>query len=127
MRFIEKLQDGSGSSLPFSQAVIAGDFVFVSGQASVDAAGAIVADTFEGEMRRSFDNVKKVLAEVNLTLRDVVQVRGYVRDPADLPVYNEIYRELFTAPYPARTTITHCLPESLRFEVDVVAYLKSAD
>jgi 2-iminobutanoate/2-iminopropanoate deaminase len=110
------------SDLPFSPAVRAGDFVFVSGQASVDDTGKIVPDTFANEMRRSFDNVKRVLAGAGLGMRHVVQVRSYVRDPEDLPEYNRIYRELFEPPYPARSTITNCLPPTLRFEVDVVAY-----
>src|SRR4051812_18575783 len=104
-------QDGvPRSDLPFSPAVRAGDFVFVSGQASVDDTGKIVSDTFEAEMRRSFDNVKRVLVGAGLGLKNVVQVRSYVRDPADLTEYNRIYRELFTPPYPARSTITNCLP-----------------
>lgn len=110
------------SHLPFSPALRVGDFVFVSGQASVDHTGAIVSDTFEGEMRRSFANVEDVLAGAGLTLADVVQVRSYIREAADVATYNEIYRELFTAPFPARTTITNCLPETLRFEVEVIAY-----
>lgn len=109
------------SQLPFSPAVSAAGLVFVSGQASVDDQGNIVPDSLAGEMRRSFDNVTKVLAGAGLDLTDVMQVRAYVRDPDDLPEYNEVYREFFTPPYPARTTLTHCLPESLRFEVDVVA------
>lgn len=113
------------SHLPFSPAVKAGEFVFVSGQASVDENGKLVPDTFEGEVRRSFENVKRILAAAGLTLSDVVQVRSYVRDPADLPEYNRIYRDYFTPPFPARSTITNCLPESMRFEVDVVAYCGS--
>ena len=112
------------SHLPFSPAVQAGEFVFVSGQASVDDQGNIVSDSFAAEVRRSFENVAKVLAGAGLDMSDVVQVRSYVRDAEDLPEYNEIYREFFQEPYPARTTLTGCLPASLRFEVDVVAQVK---
>ena len=104
--------------------MVAGGFVFVSGQASVDEAGNIVSDDFANEMQRSFANVSKILAGASLDLTDVVQVRAYVRDEADLPTYNTIYREIFSEPYPARTTITNCLPKSLRFEVEVVAQLR---
>lgn len=110
------------SALPFSPATRAGGFVFVSGQASVDDNGKILADTFEGEVRRSFENVKRILKVAGLTLADVVQVRAYVRDPAKLAEYNTCYREYFSAPLPARTTITGCLPDIIQFEVDVVAY-----
>ena len=112
------------SSLPFSPAVRVGDLIFISGQASVDASGTIVADTFEGEFRRSVENLRKVLETAGSDLRHVVQTRNYIRDPANLGRYNELYREYFTAPYPARTTITHCLPPTLHYEIDCVAVVK---
>lgn len=111
-----------GSHLPFSPAVKVGGFVFVSGQASVDDSGQIVSDTFAGEMRRSFENVRRVLAAAGLTLADVVQVRSYVGRREYLAEYNHVYRELFQAPYPARTTILECLGDALKFEVEVVAH-----
>lgn len=109
------------SHLPFSPVVEARGFVFVSGQASVDVTGAIVPGTFEEEMRRSVDNVERLLNSCGLTLRDVVRVASYVHDPADGTRYNEIYREYFTPPYPARTTLAGCLSAALKFEIDVIA------
>ena len=109
------------SSLPFSPALQVGDWVFVSGQASVDESGTIVKDTFEEECRRSFENVKKVLAGAGLTMDDVVQVRNYVGKQEYLGEFNEIYKEYFSAPYPARTTIMNCLGDLLKFEVEVIA------
>ncbi len=110
------------SHLPFSPATGAGGFVFVSGQASVDDAGAIVVDTFEGEFRRSIDNVKRILAAANLTLADVVQVRSYVDNPKDIPEYNRLYREYFSEPFPARATIVNCLGGALKYEIEVIAF-----
>ncbi len=110
------------SHLPFSPFARAGPFVFVSGQASVDATGKIVNDTFEGEMRRSMENVRAVLAGAGLTLRDVCQVRSYVAKPEDLAEYNRIYPQYFAEPFPARTTLIGCLGTLLKFEVDVTAY-----
>ncbi len=110
------------SHLPFSPAIKAGGFVFVSGQASVDETGKLVTDTFEGEMRRSFENIRLVLRGAGLDLQHVVQVRSYVAQEADLADYNRIYAELFVAPYPARTTIIGCLGTKLKFEVDVTAW-----
>ena len=109
------------SDLPFSPALQVGELVFVSGQASVDENGAIVQDTFEGECRRSFENVQKVLAGAGLTMEDVVQVRNYVGKQEYLKVFNEIYKEYFSPPYPARTTIMNCLGTLLKFEVEVIA------
>jgi 2-iminobutanoate/2-iminopropanoate deaminase len=109
------------SHLPFSPCVVVGDLIFVSGQASVDQEGKIVSDTFEGEFRRSVENIRRVLEAAGSDLAHVVQTRNYVRDPEDLPLYNQLYREYFPEPRPARTTITHCLPPSLRYEIEVVA------
>jgi 2-iminobutanoate/2-iminopropanoate deaminase len=111
-----------GSRSPFSLAVRAGGFVFVSGQASVDEKGQIVIGTFEGEMRRSLDHVIRILAIEGLTLADVVQARSYVGRQEDIAEYNRIYREYFPEPYPARTTIVGCLGTMLKFEIDVTAY-----
>ena len=116
-----KNPDTPTSHLPFSPAVVVGDLIFVSGQASVDAKGQIVSDTFEGEFRRSVENLRKVLESAGSDLAHVVQTRNYVRDAEDVPRYNELYREYFSKPFPARTTITNCLPPALRFEIEAVA------
>lgn len=113
------------SHLPFSPSVVVGELVFVSGQASVDETGKIVSDTFEGEFRRSVENVRRVLEAAGSDLAHVVQTRNYVRDAGDLAQFNELYRQYFSEPYPARTTITNCLPPSLRFEIEVVAVKRS--
>ena len=115
------LQTPISSHLPFSAAVEANGFVFVSGQASVDDQGVIVSGDFEQEMRRSMSNVQRILAAVGLDLGDVVRVTSYVHDPAHLPQYNLLYREYFSSPLPARTTITSCLSVALKFEIDVIA------
>ena len=112
------------SHLPFSPSVRLGQLIFVSGQASVDPKGVIVPDTFEGEFRRSVENLRQVLETAGSGLAQVIQTRNYVRDPANLPRFNELYREYFSVPYPARTTITHCLPPTLHFEIECVAVVK---
>jgi 2-iminobutanoate/2-iminopropanoate deaminase len=112
------------SHLPFSPATKVGDLIFVSGQASVDATGQIVPDSFEGEMRRSIENLAKVLEDAGSDLAHVAQTRNYVRDTEDLPTFNRLYREYFREPYPARTTITNCLSPALRYEIECVAVVK---
>lgn len=112
------------SHLPFSPVTKVGELLFVSGQASVDKTGKIVSDSFEGEMRRSIENLKAILEAAGSDLQHVVQTRNYVRDDADIPEFNRIYREYFSAPYPARTTITNCLGSALRYEIDCMAVVK---
>jgi len=121
-----RLPDTPVSHLPFSPAVQVGNMVFVSGQASVDATGKIVSDTFEGEFRRSVENLRKVLQSAGADLADVVQTRNYVRDADDVPLFNRLYKEYFSAPYPARTTITGCLSPALRFELECIAVTGTA-
>lgn len=109
------------SFLPFSPGIQSGQFVFISGQASVDAEGNIVPDSFEEECRRSFRNLKAILEQAGLGMKDVVQVRNYIGRQENLQAFNKIYKEFFDEPYPARTTLIGCLGDLLKFEVDAVA------
>jgi 2-iminobutanoate/2-iminopropanoate deaminase len=120
-----KASDTPVSRLPFSPSVRIGNMVFVSGQASVDSVGTIIPGTFEDEFRRSMENMRKVLEAAGSDFGHVVQTRNYVRDPKNLVRYNELYREYFPKPYPARMTLTHCLPETLQYEVECVAVAAS--
>ena len=110
------------SQLPYTPAIGAGPWLFVSGQASTNEAGEIVAGTFAEEFHRTMENLTRVLAAAGATLEDVVQVRSYVGRQEDLAEYNQLYREWFKAPYPARTTLVGCLGTLLRFEMDVVVF-----
>ena len=110
------------SPLPFSPAIRAGDFVFVSGQASVDESGKIVVDSFEEEFRRSLENVRKILMAAGLGFQNVVQVRSYLGSQEDVAQYNQLYLEYFSEPYPARSTSVGVLGTMLKFELDVTAY-----
>lgn len=111
------------SHLPFSPAIQSGEYVFISGQASVDREGKIVSGTFEEECRRSFENLKLILDAAGLGFEHVVQVRNYVGKQEYLQEFNSIYKDYFKEPYPARTTLIGCLGTLLKFEVDVVAHL----
>ena len=112
------------SHLPFSPAVRVGDLIFVSGQASVDKTGKIIQGTFEEEFRRSVENLRDVLVSAGSDLANVVQTRNYIRDSVNSPLFNKLYAEYFSAPLPARTTISHCLPPILHFEMECVAVPK---
>lgn len=108
--------------LPFSHAISCGGFVFVSGQASVDLqTGEIIDGTFADQMRRSIHNLRYVLESGGASWKDIVKVGCYLRSESDLVEYNQIYKEFFVEPYPARTTITNCLPSTLLFEIDCIA------
>ena len=115
-------KDGTPRSWrPFSPATKVGNLLFVSGQASVDLEGNIITDSFEGELRRSMENLKKVLEDCGSGLEHVVQTRNYLGDDKDGAEYNRLYREYFAEPFPARTTIVNCLGTSLKFEIECIA------
>ena len=107
--------------IPLSSAVWAGEFLYVSGQASTEPGVGIVADTFEGEFRRTVRNLEEILEAAGLSLRDVVRVGAYLRDESSRPLYNQLYAELFPQPYPARTTVGNHF-SFIQVELDCIAY-----
>lgn len=126
MTHLKIIDAGARSHLPFSPAIIAGDFMYVSGQASVDAeTGKIIAESFEAEMRRSIANLRAILEAGGLSLDHVINVRSYVASQDDLALYNQIYPEYFAQPAPTRSTIVGVLGTMLKFELDCVAYRRA--
>jgi 2-iminobutanoate/2-iminopropanoate deaminase len=121
--------DGPGvikSGLPFSPGIRAGDYVFISGMASADENGRIIHDTFDNEARRTYENLRSVLRAAGLGFNRVVQVRCYLQRQEDWDAHNRIYREYFSAPFPARTTLVGCLGDLVKYEVDCIAYAGTA-
>jgi len=110
------------SPLPFSPALRVGDFVFLSGLASVNEQGRIIHDTFENEVRRTYEIAGKVLSAAGLTFSHVVQVRAYLGKQEYWDQHNSIYREFFKEPFPVRTTLVGCLGDLVKYEADLVAY-----
>ena len=126
MTHLKIIDAGARSHLPFSPAIIAGDFMYVSGQASVDAeTGRIIAASFEAEMRRSIANLRAILEAGGLSLDHVINVRSYVASQDDLALYNQIYPEYYAQPAPTRSTIVGVLGTMLKFELDCVAYRRA--
>jgi len=119
-------KDTPVSFLPFSPSIRYGDLIFVSGQASVDKTGKIISGTFEQEFRLSMENLIQILHDSDSDLAHVVQTRNYVRDDSDLPEYQKLYKEYFKPPYPTRTTITRCLGDAIRYEIECIAVRKQA-
>jgi 2-iminobutanoate/2-iminopropanoate deaminase len=106
--------DVSSSPLPFSPATKVGNLIFVSGQASTNERGEIVSDTFENEFRRSIENVRRILRACGSDLHLVARVNSYVKKRVRRARVQPAYREYFSPPYPARTTITNCLESAVR-------------
>ena len=112
------------TKLPFSLGIRTNNFLFVSGQASVDLkTGEIVPGTFAEEMRRAISNMRHIVESVGGQWTDVVKVTSYLRRDSDLAEYNRLFVNFFSEPYPARTTLINCLPTTILFEIDCIAEL----
>jgi 2-iminobutanoate/2-iminopropanoate deaminase len=108
-------------SFPYSPVVASGDLVYTAGQVANNAAGAVVSDDVEAQTRQVLDNVRACLAAAGCGLEDVIKVNAFLTDLANFDVYNAVYREYFSEPYPARTTIGAALAPGLHVEIEVVA------
>jgi reactive intermediate/imine deaminase len=108
---------------PYSQGVLDGDTVYVSGQGPVDPeSGAIVNEDIEAQTERTLENVAAVLAAADCTLDDVVKSTVFVTDMDDYDAVNEVYGEYMETPYPARSAVEVAdLPIDIGVEIEVVA------
>jgi len=108
---------------PYSQAVRAGQLLFVSGQVPLDpATGQIVSGDIAAQTRRVFDNLGAVLKAGGRSFADVVRTTVFLADMNDFATVNEVYGTYFSEPYPARATVQVArLPKDARVEIDVIA------
>lgn len=110
-------------ALPFSRAVEAEGWLYVSGQVPRDAEGNIISGTMLTQARITLGNLQKVLESAGFTLNDVVRVGVYIDDPRDFSEFNKAYAEFFSTEHaPARTTVQASMMSDLRVEVECVAY-----
>ena len=109
---------------PYSHAVRAGDFIYVSGQASLDpATNTFITGSVEDETRRTIGNIESILKSAGAALADVVKCSVFLADIRDFAEMNAVYDEYFGAAKPARTTVNAQLPaHGLKVEIDCVAY-----
>lgn len=110
---------------PYSQAIVAGGFLFASGQLPIDpATGEFPEGGVKEQTRQSLTNVTNVLAEAGLDLSNVVKTTVYLADMADFAAMNEVYATFFAEPFPARSAVAvKTLPKNALVEVEVVAAL----
>lgn len=109
---------------PYSHgAVASGELVYLSGQTPVDPeTGALVEGGIAEQTRRVFANLAAVLEADGLTLDDAVKVNVYLTDMADFSAMNDVYAQVFSAPFPARTTVAVAgLPLGARIEIELTA------
>lgn len=108
---------------PYSQAIHAGNLVFVSGQLPVDPATGNFAEGGIKELtRQSLTNMKHILEAEGLKMSQVVKTTVFLADMADFAEMNEVYAEFFAKPFPARSAIAiKTLPKNARVEIECIA------
>jgi 2-iminobutanoate/2-iminopropanoate deaminase len=104
----------------YSQAIAAGSLVFLAGQGPFTPSGEKVEGSFDEQARQTFENLAAVAEAAGGSLADAVRVGVFLRNLENFPAMNDIYREFFPEPLPARTTIQSDLPG---FEIEVDAVL----
>jgi 2-iminobutanoate/2-iminopropanoate deaminase len=107
---------------PYSHAIVANGFVFVSGQGPFDPETNSAPDAFADQVRQTFENLSIVLEAAGTGLGEVVKVNAYLTDLTRFADFNEVYREFFPSDPPARTTVATGLLGIL-VEVDCIAVI----
>ena len=107
---------------PFSPAVRAGDFVYVSGQVPTDKDGQTVSGGIETQTRRVIERISEVLSLAGCTLSDVCKANVWLEDARDFGSFNRVYMECFGTHRPARSTVESRMMVDVKIEMDVIAY-----
>jgi len=126
MRKIIKTADAPQAIGPYSQAVEAGGFVFVSGQIPIDPkSGNVFQGDIKSQAKQVMENARAILVAAGCSLADVVKSTIYLRNMADFAAVNEVYGGYFLSDHPARATIeVSRLPKDVDVEMDFVAWKK---
>lgn len=107
---------------PYSHAIkCSGTFLYVSGQGPVNPATGTAPAGFREAAIQCLENVRTIVEAGGASMADVVKCNAYLRDMADFPVFNEVYRMFFAEPFPARTTVQSNI--NIPIEIDVVVVL----
>ena len=113
---------------PYSHAVKAGDFIFVSGQGPLDpATSQFKLGDIASETRQTLENIQRILKACGADMRDVIKVSVFLTDVNDFGAMNQVYTEFFGDARPARSTVQAVLPgRGTQVEIDCIAYKPAA-
>ena len=111
---------------PYSQAVKAGSFIFLSGQLGIDPkTGEFVEGSVSEQAEQVFKNIQAVLAEAGLDFDQIVKTTVFLADMGDFAAINAVYAKYFDVPYPARSAVAvRTLPKNALVEIEVIAEVK---
>ncbi len=108
---------------PYSQAIKAGNMLFVSGQIAIDkSSGELITQNIADETKQVMKNLREILVSAGMSFSDVVKCTIFLKDMSNFPVVNEIYGKDFTAQPPARETVeVSRLPKDVNVEISCIA------
>ncbi len=108
---------------PYSQGIIVGNMVFVSGQLPIDPkTNSFASDEIKGQTKQSFENAKAILEKAGLSLENVVKTTVFLKNLEDFAQMNEVYSSYFNEPYPARSAFeVSRLPKDALVEIEMIA------
>ena len=107
---------------PYSQGIRANDLIFVSGQLPATPGGDLITDDISAATKQSLQNISAVLKAAGASLADVVKVTVFLEDMGDFGAMNEVYKEFFTEPFPARAAVAvKELPKGAPLEIEAIA------
>ena len=126
MKKIFATTNAPGAIGPYSQAVQAGNVVFVSGQLPIDpATGNFAGDDIKSQTRQSLTNIKNILASEGIEMIQILRTGVFLKDMNMFADMNAVYGEFFEGDYPARAAVEVArLPKDALVEIEAVAYVK---
>jgi len=126
MKEIINTQNAPAPVGPYSQAIKAGNFLFISGQIAIDPkTGQLINGSIQEHTKMIFSNIGEILKEADMGFSDIVKVSVFIKDMNNFSPVNEIYKTFFTENPPARSFVeVSRLPKDVPIEIEVIAYRK---
>ena len=122
MKKVIATSDAPGAIGPYSQAIDAGAFVFASGQIPINPETGEIPEGIVAQTEQSLANVCAILSAAGLTTDNVVKTTVFLSDMDNFVAMNEVYGNVFSEPYPARSAVAvKTLPKNVRVEIEVIA------
>ena len=125
MKKVISTKDAPQAIGPYSQAIAANGFLFISGQLGVTPSSEFAGADVKSQAQRSLQNLQAILSEAGLGFENAVKTTIFLADIADFAAVNEIYADFFKEPYPARSTVAvKTLPKGGLVEIELIAATK---
>ena len=122
MKEVISSKKAPGAIGPYSQGIVAGGLVFVSGQLPIDAATGVMAEGIEQQTKQSLTNIQHILAEAGLTMKDVVKTTVFLADMSLFGDMNKVYATFFETDCPSRSAVAvKALPKDALVEIECIA------